>query len=324
MAKKNLSRSLFRQWGVEAITKEVAGLTKLADCLDNSFEDAVDSVLRCAGRVVVVGIGKSGHIGRKIASTFSSTGVPAMFVHPAEASHGDLGMIARQDLVIAISKSGESKELSDILLFCRRFGITIIAITERVDSTLATAANILLRLPEMPEACPLGLAPTTSTAMVLAMGDALAVACLRARDFTTFQFRDFHPGGKLGQKLLRVRDVMHRGDALPLVDINADLQAATLEMSRGRFGCVGIVDEEQRLVGIFTDGDLRRHFSAANIHKRIVEIMSPAPQKILPESLLEDAANLFSLKRIPCVFVCVDEKPIGIIHVHDLLERAIV
>ena len=324
MAKKNLSRSLFRQWGVEAITKEVAGLTKLADCLDNSFEDAVDSVLRCTGRVVVVGIGKSGHIGRKIASTLSSTGVPAMFVHPAEASHGDLGMIARQDLVIAISKSGESKELSDILLFCRRFGITIIAITERVDSTLATAANILLRLPEMPEACPLGLAPTTSTAMVLAMGDALAVACLRARDFTTFQFRDFHPGGKLGQKLLRVRDVMHRGDALPLVDINADLQAATLEMSRGRFGCVGIVDEEQRLVGIFTDGDLRRHFSAANIHKRIVEIMSPAPQKILPESLLEDAANLFSLKRIPCVFVCVDEKPIGIIHVHDLLERAIV
>jgi arabinose-5-phosphate isomerase len=324
MSKKNISKSLFREWGVEAIRKEVAGLTVLADHLDDSFEDAVESILRCGGRVVVVGIGKSGHIGRKIASTLSSTGVPAMFVHPAEASHGDLGMIARQDLVIAISKSGESKELNDILLYCRRFGITLIAITERAESTLGTAANIVLRLPEMPEACPLGLAPTTSTAMILAIGDALAVACVRARDFTAFQFRDFHPGGKLGQKLLRVRDVMHRGRALPIVDINADLQAATLEMSRGRFGCVGVVDQEQRLVGIFTDGDLRRHFSAANMHRRIVELMSPSPQKIQPESLLEDAANLFSIKRIPCVFVCIDEKPIGIIHVHDLLERAIV
>jgi arabinose-5-phosphate isomerase len=313
-----------RQWGIQAICDEVNGLELLAQSIDASFAAAASTVLRCSGRTVVVGIGKSGHVGRKIAATLASTGSPALFVHPAEASHGDLGMIERRDVVLAISKSGESAELGDVLAYCRRFGIPVIAITAVADSSLAKAARHVLLLPSPPEACPMGLAPTTSTTMMLALGDALAIACLRGRDFQPAQFREFHPGGKLGQKLTRVRDVMHGGDMLPTVDKTARVSDAVLEMSRGRLGCVGVVDESGALVGVFTDGDLRRHFSAVNIDKPITDFMHASPQRVSPDALVADVVHLFTEKRIPSVFVCVDRKPVGIVHVHDVLEKGFI
>jgi arabinose-5-phosphate isomerase len=313
-----------RRWGVQAICDEARGLELLAQSINESFAAAALTVLQCTGRTVVVGIGKSGHIGRKIAATLASTGSPALFVHPAEASHGDLGMIERRDVVLAISKSGESPELGDVLAYCRRFGIPVIAITAVADSSLGKAARHVLLLPNPAEACPMGLVPTTSTTMALALGDALAIACLKGRDFQPAQFREFHPGGKLGQKLTRVRDVMHSGDLLPTVKTTALVSDAVLEMSRGRLGCVGVVDQSGSLVGIFTDGDLRRHFSAVNIDKPITEFMHTSPQRVSPDALVADVVHLFTEKRIPSVFVCVDEKPLGIVHVHDVLQKGFI
>ena len=246
-----------------------------------------------------------------------------MFVHPAEASHGDLGMVERRDVVIAISKSGESPELADLLNYCRRFGIPVVGITADADSSLAQASNHLLLLPKIKEACPHGLAPTTSTTMVLALGDAIAIACLRARDFGISQFRDFHPGGKLGQRLTRVRDVMHGGDLLPTVPVGSTMSVAVAEMSRNRFGCVGILDSQGRLVGIFTDGDLRRHVSAANKDRSLEELMTTDPYWISPDALLADVACFFRERRIPSIFACLDDKPVGIIHLHDLIQKGL-
>jgi arabinose-5-phosphate isomerase len=313
-----------KSWGAAAVRQEAVGLEQLADSLDGAFIAAVNEILRCEGRTIVAGMGKSGHIGKKIASTLASTGTPAMFVHPAEASHGDLGMIEKRDVVIALSKSGESPEFHDLLVYCRRFGIPVIAVTAKPESSLARAASIVLVVPLVEEACPLGLAPTTSTTMTLALGDALAVACLRARDFQPSQFREYHPGGKLGQKLTRVCDVMHGVDMLPLVPIDALLAAAVLEMSKGRFGCVGVLDPDGKLVGIFTDGDLRRHFSAANMERPVQDLMHPSPSQIDPDALIADVTYLFTEKRIPSVFACTDGKPVGILHVHDLLQRGFV
>ena len=321
---RSASADELRQWGVQAIRDEAKGLELLAQSLDASFAAAASTVLQCTGRIVVVGIGKSGHVGRKIAATLASTGSPALFVHPAEASHGDLGMIERRDVVLAISKSGESPEFGDVLAYCRRFGIPVIAITAVAGSSLAKAAKHVLLLPSPQEACPLGLAPTTSTTMALALGDALAIACLRGRDFQPAQFREFHPGGKLGQKLTRVRDVMHGGDLLPTVAKTALVSDAVIEMSRGRLGCVGVVDQSGSLVGIFTDGDLRRHFSAVNVEKPITEFMHTSPQRVSPDALIADVVYLFTEKRIPSVFVCVDGKPLGIVHVHDVLQKGFI
>lgn len=311
--------------GAEIINKEAYGLMKLSQSLGTPFAETVDALVRCAGRVIVTGIGKSGHISRKIASTLASTGTPATFIHPAEASHGDLGMIGKLDIVIAVSKSGESLELSDTLSYCKRFGIPIIGITANTTGTLAQIANHLLLIPDIEEACPLGLAPTTSTTMILALGDALAGACLMARNFQISQFKTFHPGGKLGQKLSRVRDVMHGVHELPLVSSAAKLTDAVIEMSRGRFGCVGIVDAEQRLNGIFTDGDLRRHFrTATDFDHPIVALMHASPVQISPDLFIADVIHLFTEHRIPSVFVCINGKPVGIIHVHDLLEKGFI
>lgn len=320
----HLEKSTIRTWGSQAIQKEALGLKQLALSLGEDFEEAVLTLLKCEGRVVVAGMGKSGHIGKKIVATLASTGTPSMFVHPAEASHGDLGMIGKQDVLIAISKSGESPELADVLAYCRRFGISIIAITANANSSLSKNANHLLLLPLVEEACPLGLAPTTSTTMTLALGDALALACLQGRNFQPAQFREFHPGGQLGQRLTRVRDVMHTYEQIPLVNARVGLASAVLEMSKGRFGCVGILDDEGKLVGIFTDGDLRRHFSAANFDRPITELMHVNPHRISPDSLIADVAHLFTEKRIASVFACINDQPVGIIHVHDLLQKGFV
>lgn len=302
------------------IEKEANALKNLSNAVTIDFYYTVKTILNTKGRVVILGIGKSGHIGRKIAATFASTGTPAMFVHPAEASHGDLGMIKKGDVVIAISKSGETTELFDLIVFCRRFGIDIIAITENVQSSLAKAAKFILVLPKIEEACPLNLAPTTSTTMTLALGDALAVTCLNVRNFQAPQFHDFHPGGKLGQVLTRVRDIMHQADLLPLINETAVLSDAIVEMSKGRFGCVGIIDTSGSLIGIFTDGDLRRKLFQVSLHHPINTLMNKNPFTIPPDSLIADVAYLFSEKRIPSVFVCIEKKPVGIVHVHDLLK----
>lgn len=307
-----------------ALDIESAAVAALVDRVDQGFRQCVELILGCGGRVVLTGMGKSGHIGKKIAATFASTGTPSLFVHPAEASHGDLGMIEKRDVVIAISKSGESPELGDILTYCRRFAIPIIAITAEASSCLARAANHVLLLPSVEEACPLGLAPTTSTTMTLALGDALAIACMRARDFQASHFREFHPGGKLGQKLTRVRDVMHESEYLPLVGSDAQVRAAIVEMTRGRFGCVGVCDGEGQLIGIFTDGDLRRHIARLDLSACIREVMTPNPHQIDPDALIADVSYLFMDKRIASVFVCRDGKPVGLVHVHDLLQKGFV
>jgi arabinose-5-phosphate isomerase len=318
------AKSEFIKWGKIALRTELQGLLALDPYIGEEFARAVTAILAVKGRVVVLGVGKSGHIGRKIASTFSSTGTPALYVHPSEASHGDLGMIQTVDIVVAISKSGESQELMDTLAYCRRFAISVIAITERTESTLANAADYLLAIPEAQEACPLGLAPTTSTIMSLAVGDALAVACLKARDFKPEQFKEYHPGGKLGQKLIRVKDVMHTADSVPLVKSDTSIKDALEEISRGLLGCVGIVNGSGNLVGIFTDGDLRRQYKNISIDHPIATVMSTLPQQVNPEALIADVMYLFTEKRIPSVFICEDERPVGIIHVHDLLRRGFI
>lgn len=303
-----------------AIDLELEGLSRLSASIGRTFADTVEDILTCTGRVILVGMGKSGHVGRKIAATFASTGTPALFVHPAEASHGDLGMIGRNDIVIAISKSGQSPELKDTINYCKRFGITLIAITENGTSSLAEAADRTLLLPTAAEACPLGLAPTTSTTSTMALGDALAVACLEARDFQASQFRDFHPGGKLGQNLTKVSELMHGPDMLPLVTESAKLSDAVIEMSRGQFGCVGIINKDRHLTGIFTDGDLRRCFSSANLDKFIYELMTPKPYSVSTTTLIAEVARLFSETKIPSVFACENNEPVGIVHVRDLLQ----
>lgn len=312
-------------YGAQIIEKEAQGLHALSKAVDEHFAEAVDSLVKCSGRVIVTGIGKSGHIARKIASTLASTGTPASFIHPAEASHGDLGMIEKRDIVLAVSKSGESMELSDTLTYCRRFGVYIIAITANPKGSLAQLSNLILLIPDIAEACPLGLAPTTSTAMILALGDALAGACLQVRNFPASQFKIFHPGGKLGQKLLRVRDVMHGIQELPLVPLTAQLTDAIMEMSRGRFGCVGVFDADEQLIGIFTDGDLRRHFrTSTDLNQPISALMHKSPEQISPEALIADVIYIFTERRIPSVFVCINNIPVGIVHVHDLLQKGFI
>jgi arabinose-5-phosphate isomerase len=310
--------------GADAIRTEAAGLLRLADSLGPSFDRAVELILASQGRVVVSGMGKSGHIGRKIAATFASTGTPALFVHPAEASHGDLGMIARSDVVLAMSKSGESPELSDIIGYCRRHGMPLIAITAVADSALGRTADVVLQLPDVAEACPMGLAPTSSTTMALALGDAIAVACLRRRDFRAADFREFHPGGKLGLRLKRVQDIMYSGADMPLVRSGQPLSAAILEMTRTRLGCVGIVDAAGILVGIFTDGDLRRCISSAIITTPIDEIMSRGPHEISADALVEEVALLFTSHRIPSVFITREHQPVGVVHMHSLLGSGLI
>ncbi|CAK0750263.1 D-arabinose 5-phosphate isomerase KdsD [uncultured Gammaproteobacteria bacterium] len=309
--------------GARVLRIEAEALATLAATLDQAFESALDRLLACTGRVVISGMGKSGHVGRKIAATLASTGTPALFVHPAEASHGDLGMIAGNDVVIALSNSGETSELSDIIAYSRRFAIPLIAITSRPRSSLAEQADVLLALPSAPEACPHGLAPTTSTTMMMALGDALAVALIERRGFTADDFRDLHPGGSLGRTLLRVSDIMHDGGELPLVGPEMCMAEAILVMTARHFGCLGVVDDAGKLIGIVTDGDLRRHMRPVLLEATVGKVMSRSPKTIRPGALAVEALGQMNALAITSLFVTEGGVPKGILHIHDCLRAGV-
>ena len=302
---------------------EARALEALAQGLDSHFVGALDVLSRVRGRVVVTGMGKSGHIARKIAATLASTGTPAFFVHPGEASHGDLGMITPDDAVLALSNSGETAELADLVAYATRFEIPLIAITGRVDSALAEAATVALLLPESTEACPMGLAPTTSTTVTLALGDAIAVALLERRGFSADDFRVLHPSGQLGRRLMKVADIMHRDDALPLISGEAVMAEALLVMTARSFGCVGVVDGDGRLLGIITDGDLRRHMSADLVGRKTVDVMTSDPLTIRPQALASEAVHTMNAGKITALFVVEEGRAIGILHIHDCLRAGV-
>lgn len=306
---------------------ELDGLAALRHALEGELglrlSQVVDFLYRSSGRLIITGMGKSGHIGRKLAATFASTGMPAHFVHPADASHGDLGIIRDEDIVMALSWSGKSAELSDIVAYTRRYHVPLIAITSQAESALGRAADIALILPEMPEACPHGLAPTTSTTAELVLGDALAICLLSRRNFTSQDFRQLHPGGTLGVRLRQVRDLMHGGQDVPLVPQDSLLTAAIFEMTSKRFGVTGIVDAAGTLVGVLSDGDLRRAFEAGFYDRPAAEVMSRDPKTIAPEALAEQALGRLNALRITCLFVIENGKPTGIITVHDLLQAGV-
>jgi arabinose-5-phosphate isomerase len=305
---------------------ERAGLAELAATLNGDFSRAVAALAEVSGRVVVTGMGKSGHVARKIAATFASTGTPALFVHPAEASHGDLGMIMRGDAVLALSNSGETAELADLIEHTRRFGIQLLAITGRERSALALAADVVMMLPAAREACPMGLAPTTSTTMQLALGDALAVALLSRRGFSRSDFFTFHPGGKLGARLKRVRDLMHTGAALPVAPADLPMPQALLLMTGKGFGCLCVVDGGGQLAGIVTDGDLRRSMGPDLLQRCVADVMNPTPLTANPDMLAVEALRVMNERKRPITTLFVlDEarRPVGLLHVHDLLRAGV-
>lgn len=303
-------------------------LTALAQSLDEDFTRAVGLMLAAKGRVIVSGMGKSGHVARKIAATFSSTGTPAYFVHPAEASHGDMGAIAKQDVVLLLSKGGETAELSDLLTYAKRFRIPLIAMACNGDSTLAKAADVALLLPDAPESCAIGMAPTTSTTMMMALGDALAVALMERKGFSADQYRDFHPGGSLGKALIRVSDLMHVGEDVPVTREDASMREVLLVMAERRFGCVGLVDAGGGLTGIITDGDLSRHIDGDEfLSRKASEIMTRGPKITAPGLLAAEALAFMNENKITRLFVLEPEdaarKPVGILHIHDCLRAGL-
>lgn len=302
------------------IETEAQGLALLAEGLNGDFDRAVDLILGAKGRVIVSGMGKSGHVGRKIAATFASTGTPAQFVHPAEASHGDLGMVTGADVCLVLSNSGETPELADLIAHTRRFRIPLIGVASRPGSTLLKQADVALVLPAAPEACGTGIVPTTSTTMTLALGDALAVALMEHRQFTPEHFRTFHPGGKLGARLARVGDLMHRD--MPLVRQDAPMTEALLVISQKGFGVTGVTDADGRLAGIITDGDLRRHMRGL-LDLDAAAVMTRAPRVIAPDELAEAALAQMQDRKITCLFVVDGDRPCGILHIHDCLRAGI-
>jgi arabinose-5-phosphate isomerase len=306
---------------------ETEGLCALRASLDNGlavpFSEAVALIKKARGRVIVSGIGKSGHVGQKIAATMASTGTPASFVHPSEASHGDLGMITRDDVILALSWSGETVELKNIITFSRRFSVPMIAITSNPGSALGQHSDVVLELPRTKEACPHGLAPTTSTTMQLAIGDCLAVALLESRGFTAQDFRMFHPGGSLGASLKYVSDLMHKDDRLPLAPRGLPMGEALVIMTEKSFGCLGVVDGKGKLVGVLTDGDLRRHMGEKLLTATAGEVMTRKPKTISPTTLASAALEVINASRITALFVVDGGKPVGIVHVHDLLRAGV-
>ena len=300
---------------------EGRGLAALAASLGSEFVEAIDVLGRIRGRVVVTGIGKSGHVGRKMAATLASTGTPAMFVHPAEASHGDLGMITPGDAIVALSNSGETTELAHVVVYAKRFEIPLVAVTKGTDSALAKAATVTLIVPDSDEACPMGLAPTTSTTVMMALGDAIAVTLFERKGFTADDFQTFHPGGELGRRLVPVADLMHVGSEVPLIDDDASMANALVTMTAKRFGCVGIVGADGRLRGIVTDGDLRRHMGPELVSARAVDVMTPDPKTIRPGALASEALGVMNARAITNLFVVDDDHvPVGIVHIHDCLR----
>jgi len=317
----------FQQVGKTVLRIEREGLEQLDQYINEDFARACALIYACQGKVVVMGMGKSGHVGKKMAATFASTGTPAFFVHPGEASHGDLGMVSKNDVVIAISNSGESNEILALIPVLKRQHITLICMTGRPDSAMGRAADVHLCVHVPQEACPLGLAPTSSTTATLVMGDALAVSLLEARGFTAEDFALSHPGGALGRKLLlHVADIMHSGDALPHVTRDASLRDALLEITRKNLGLTVIVDDLMKIEGIFTDGDLRRIFDMGINFQRatIGEVMTPGGIRVRPNMLAVDALNLMQTKNITSILVADDDHLLGVVHMHDMLRAGVV
>ncbi len=312
---------------LRTLTVEAAGLAALNAALSNGlgepFDAAVALLKRVQGRVIVTGMGKSGHVGRKIAATLASTGTPAFFVHPGEASHGDLGMVTADDAILALSWSGETVELRDLVAFSRRFAVGLVAITSDAESALGKAADVVLALPRAEEACPNGLAPTTSTLMQLAIGDALAIALLEERGFTAADFRTFHPGGKLGAVLAQVRDIMHGGAALPLKPVGTAMSEVLIEMTAKGFGCCGIVDAAGLLAGIVTDGDLRRHMKGDLLALPVETVMTRGPKTARPDQLASEILDVMNRSKITALFAVEGGRPVGILHLHDLLRAGV-
>lgn len=305
------------------ISREIEALKMMEGQLDESLSKALDIMQNTKGRVIITGMGKSGHIARKIAATLASTGTPSFFVHPGEASHGDLGMFTENDSVVAISNGGESKELSDILVYCKRYNIPLIAMTRAPESSLGKAGDILLKLPNDGEACPLGLAPTSSTTATLVLGDILAIALLERKGFSKLDYKQRHPGGKLGAILQKVSDLMHKDNEVPLVNEDASMQEALLVMTSKMLGCVGIIDKSGKLLGIITDGDLRRCLSDNMFSKKAIDLMTVNPKTTVPDILAAEALSLMNEKKITQLFVLKDTKPIGVIHLHDCLRAGV-
>tara|TARA_R110002072_G_scaffold401_12_gene2695 strand:- start:3368 stop:4330 length:963 start_codon:yes stop_codon:yes gene_type:complete len=304
------------------IRTEADALNTLADVLDVRFRDAIDIIMATKGRVIVTGIGKSGHIANKIAATFASTGTPAQFVHPAEASHGDLGMITAADVVLAISNSGEAPELANLIAYSRRFSIPLVGITSRENSSLGSQCDVLLLLPQLGEACSTGVVPTTSTTLTLAMGDALAVALMENREFTAEHFRDFHPGGKLGARLARVADLMHTGAGIPITTVDATMADVLREIGGKGFGVVCVTDNDGHMQGIITNGDLSRHMDGL-ASKTASDVMTPSPITIDPNALAEKAVGIMNNRKITCLLVVDPNQPtipVGLLHIHDCLR----
>ncbi len=304
----------------QVVTDEARALEVLAESLDEHFAEAVQLILQATGRIIISGIGKSGHIGHKIAATLASTGTPAYFVHPAEASHGDLGMVSKGDVVLAISNSGEAPELANLLAFTRRFGIPLIGLSSKPESTLMKQADVHLLIPSLGEACGFGMVPSISTTLTLAMGDALAIALMKYRDFKPEDFRAYHPGGKLGAQLSTVRDLMH--EDLPLVTAGTPMSEALLVMSQKSFGVVGVTDHAGRLLGIVTDGDLRRNMDGL-LSKNTEEVMTENPMTIAPSAMAEEAVAIMNDRKITSLFVVdpdANGPALGLLHIHDCLR----
>ena len=305
----------------DTVAREIACLKKLEELLTQApLASVLDVMEKTTGRIIFTGMGKSGIVAKKIVASLASTGTPAFFVHPAEASHGDLGMISTEDMVIAISNSGESKELADILNYCKRFGIVLIGVTKNAKSTLAQYADYVLPLPDMPEADPLGLAPTSSTTATLVLGDILTVALMNRKQFTKQDFQVRHPGGKLGAILQRVKDIMHTGEEIPLLDEETPIPTILVEMSKKRLGCVGFINKKGELTGIFTDGDLRRKMSPDLFNLRGTDVMTHNPKHVAGDMMAAQALHFMNEKKITTLFITQGNKPIGIIHIHDLLK----
>jgi arabinose-5-phosphate isomerase len=309
--------------GRRVLAVEAEALVKQAESLGPPFARAVEVLDRTGGRIVCMGVGKSGHVARKIAATLASTGSPAMFVHPAEASHGDLGMINGQDVILMLSKSGEVRELADTLAYAKRFAIPVVAITAATDSALGRGADVVVLLADAPEATGELSAPTTSTTLQIALGDALAAALIERRGFTARDFHTFHPGGKIGAMLRTAGDLMHTGRELPLVAPETPMPDALLVMTEKRFGCVGVNSADGRLKGLITDGDIRRHMDGLMDHAA-GEVMTPAPKTIAPGALAAEGLKLMNDNQITVLFVVEDDKPVGILHIHDLLRAGVI
>ncbi len=308
---------------VKTIDCEIEAINELKNLLDENLTKALDMIESAKGRIILSGMGKSGHIAKKIAASLASTGTPSFFLHPAEASHGDLGMVTNDDVIIAISNSGESRELIDILNYSKRFGIKLIAITKNPESSLGKAGDIVLRLPNSKEACPLGLAPTSSTTATLVLGDILTTGMIERRGFSKAQFNERHPGGKLGSILQKVKDLMHTGDEMPILKENAGINEIILEMTSKRLGCVGFINENGELTGMFTDGDLRRCINQDLKNIKATDIMTKNPITVNKEMFAAEAVKILNDKKITNIFALENKKPVGVLHIHDLLKNGV-